>query len=58
MLDTIHEGDTLVVWKLDRLGCSVQNRAESHKPAAIQGSEVQESDREHGHHHVGKRAHL
>ena len=25
MLDTVREGDTLVVWKLDRLGRSVQN---------------------------------
>lgn len=28
MLEVLREGDTLVVWKLDRLGRSVQNLAD------------------------------
>lgn len=50
-LEILREGDTLVVWKLDRLGCSVKHLVdlvgEPHKQ-----SPVQEPDRCHRHRHA------
>ena len=58
VLAYLRAGDTLVVWRLDRLGRSLQHLIEVVAAAGGAGDRLQEPDRADRHHHAGRQAHL
>ena len=54
----VRPGDTLVVWRLDRLGRSLQHLIETVAAPGGAGDRLQEPDRADRHHHPGRQAGL
>ena len=54
MLDQLREGDTVIVWKLDRLSRSLKDVLHLMEMLGETGRGVPQSDRGHRHHHAGR----
>ncbi len=51
LLEQVRPGDTLVVWRLDRLGRSLRHLLETVARPGAPGGGLHQSDREHRHEH-------
>src|SRR5215203_972425 len=58
VLSYLRKGDTLVVWRLDRLGRSLRHLIESGRRAGRAGHRLQVAHRADRHHHARRQAHL
>jgi len=54
----VREGDTLVVWRLDRLGRSLPHLIETIGALEARGGRFSFAERSHRHHHIRRTAHL